>query len=392
MYVTYLGLLEPIPKAQVLPYLLGLSSAVDLCLVSFEKKNLLRENPAQVTDLERQFQEKGIRWVRLSYHKYPRIVSSLWDIIIGSLVCASLVFRNKVNILHVRSNVPGAIGYLVKKITRVRLIYDRRGVMGDDHVEHSGWREGGFLHRLARGFEKRLYAKSDAVVILTEKAKEQIYAETAGKVLLKTIPCCVDLKLFDVPVPMRKKSAGFVFVYSGSLGSYNLLDEMLDFFSAANLVMPQARLLILTQNASFALGRLKGFAHKDKVDVSFIERQRLPQVLSSCDAGIIFRKISSSAPAASPTKFSEYLACGLAVVANAQIGDIETIISSRKLGSIIKNYSDGEYLRAARELEALILEGSSVRERCRKAAREIYALERGVTSYRQVYEALLKES
>ncbi|MDP2943348.1 MAG: hypothetical protein Q8O36_07605, partial [Candidatus Omnitrophota bacterium] len=82
--------------------------------------------------------------------------------------------------------------------------------------------------------------KSDAIVVLTQRANDQLRKSVnySSNISIDTIPCCVDLQLFKLADNQNLKdeiglSDKFVFVYSGSVGTYNLLDEMFDFFKEA---------------------------------------------------------------------------------------------------------------------------------------------------------------
>ena len=87
LYVTYLGILEPIPQSQALPYLFGLCREYKIFLLSFEKRKFLWENRAKLRAIEEDLGARGIRWVRLTYHKHPAVLSSLFDIFLGFWVC-----------------------------------------------------------------------------------------------------------------------------------------------------------------------------------------------------------------------------------------------------------------------------------------------------------------
>lgn len=68
LYISHIGLLEPLGQSQVLLYLVALSEDHDIELISFEK-------PAQFTDLGQrrvlggQLADAGVHWHPLKYHK-----------------------------------------------------------------------------------------------------------------------------------------------------------------------------------------------------------------------------------------------------------------------------------------------------------------------------------
>ncbi len=399
LYITYLGLLEPIPKSQVLPYLFKLSKDVKIHLLSFEKKTMARAQLDEFRRIKDRLQENQITWHRLAYHKYPLILSSFLDIFLGIIVALYIILKHKIPIVHARSDIPIAIGYVLKSVMPIKLLYDRRGIMGEDHTEHSGWKRGGYLYRLAIWFEQVAIRRSDAVVVLAEnmnvKLKRNI--DSGKDVLIKTIPCCIDLQLFNYNAHQNLKDAmglsgKFVLVYSGSVGTYNLLNEMFDFFKEALELITNAHFLILTQNKDVVADLMmrRNDIDKDKVTITYIPHEKLPPYLSVGEVGLVFRRTSPTALAASPTKFGEYLACGLPVISTPQVGDLEDIINSNKIGVVLNGYGKAKYKEAINGLLSLCSEGDSLRLRCRKVAEQFYSLERGAREYLNIYNHLIK--
>jgi glycosyltransferase involved in cell wall biosynthesis len=397
LYITYLGILEPIPQSQVLPYLLNLSNNFKIYLLSFEKREVLKKEGNRLGEIKAKFSTKGIRWIRLSYHKKPKILSSFYDIFVGVFVSLFLVIKYRISILHARSNIPIAVGYILKFIVPIKLLYDRRGIMGEDHIEHSGWKSGGLLHRLAIWFEKKAIKRSDAIVVLTQKVDAQLKKSinSSKEVLIKTIPCCVDLQMFNYNDNRNlKESMGLseksVLIYSGSVGTYNLLSEMFDFFKEALKQIPNAHFLILTQHKDAVENLIveRKDIDKEKITITYVPQEKLPLFLSTGDVGLVFRRTSPTAIAASPTKFGEYLACGLPVISTPKIGDLEEIINSNKVGIVLSGYGKREYREAISKLLNLLEEGNTLKKRCRKVAEDIFSLKNGVNAYLDIYNNL----
>ena len=400
LYISYLGMSEAIPKSQVLPYLLRLAEDYNIHLLSFEKKELIKNNYAEFKNLERQLKENGITWHKLRYHKNPKIVSSFFDIFIGTVYAFYIIIRYRVSIVHARSNVPIAVGFILKMFTRIKLLYDRRGIMAKDHIEHSAWKENGWLYRLAIYFENMAIKKSDAIVVLSEKMNSYLKDRFKNNNLITTVPCCIDINKFqyshNARAELRNKlglGQKFILVYSGSVGTYNLLDEMFDFFKVLRAFIADSHFLILTQNkdvVSSLLSKRNDIA-SGQVTVMSVPSDDMPLYLSAADAALAFRRDSPTAIAASPTKLGEYLACGLPVVSMSKIGDVSEILTANKIGITMESYNEDEYKKAISGLFVLFKEEKTLRQRCRKFAEDLFSLERGVSLYRQIYDSLTKK-
>jgi glycosyltransferase involved in cell wall biosynthesis len=397
LYITYLGLMEPIPKSQVTPYLIKLSKDVDIYLLSFEKKSLLKEHPKELESLKSNLKKNGIIWFMIKYHKKPLILSSFYDVFKGLIISFYLIYKHKITIVHARSNIPIVIGFFLKIFTKIKLIYDRRGIMGEDHLEHSNWAKGGILHRLSVRFEKAVIKRSDAIVVLTEWMNKYLQKNFrfAEKANIKTIPCCVDLELFKNNngkdgelVERYGLKDKFVFIYAGSLGTYNLLKEMLDFFITAKKEIPNAHFLILTHTSDRVLNSIEEKIPYENFTITYAERKKLPRFYSIGDAGLVFRRPSITARASSPTKFSEYMAMGLPVVAGPEIGDLDEVINSNRVGSVLKNYSGAEYKKTVLDIIGLLKEKEELKKRCRDLSKTYFSLEEGSREYLSIYSLL----
>jgi glycosyltransferase involved in cell wall biosynthesis len=215
--------------------------------------------------------------------------------------------------------------------------------------------------------------------------------------IIETIPCCIDLESFryngaknELLKEKFRLRDKFVFVYAGSLGTYNLLDEMLDFFKISLAHMPHAHFLILTHTPGPIRQALSRHGIESKfLTVAFASRDELPHFLCLGKAGIIFRRPTLPARASSPTKFAEYLACGLPVVSGPGIGDLDRIIASYDIGVVLNTYNRQEYERAIEKLNDLFLDAERIRKRCRQVAQDLFSLERGYKSYLDVYNNLI---
>lgn len=130
-----------------------------------------------------------------------------------------------------------------------------------------------------------------------------------------------------------------VLVYAGSAAgwqSFELLERLL---SPLLLAQPHVKVLFLCP-ANPAIDALAanwlGRAVRAWVDPS-----RVPELLAACDHALLVREDSVTNRVSSPTKFAEYIACGLPVVISAQIGDFSRAVQAHQLGFV---HREGEAL------------------------------------------------
>jgi len=108
--------------------------------------------------------------------------------------------------------------------------------------------------------------------------------------------------------------------------------------------------------------------------------------LCEADAALVMiRPASVARRAMSPTKFAEYLAAGLPVVATAGIGDLDAQIAEGRTGVLLRSHDRAAYAEAFQELRKLLADPAT-RDRCRSQARACYDLAAvGGVRYRRLY-------
>jgi glycosyltransferase involved in cell wall biosynthesis len=397
LYISYDGLLDPLGKAQIMPYIKGIAgSGIRYALVSFEKKNSLlsKEN---IQRFKEDFNRVSISWKILRYHKRPAVLSTLFDIFIGVLVSFKLVKNHSIRLLHARSYVAGLVSVIIKKSCKVKFIFDMRGFWADERVEADIWRKGGLLYRLAKCIEKILLQNADVIVVLTQAAKDEIrsfeYLQNRQTDII-CIPTCVDLKRFSYRQPadlgiVKGLSGRFVAIYCGSISTWYLPQQMIDFFSLLKRDIPGAYLLVLSREKELfeKIARARGLK-ADSFSVLSLDYESVADYLALGRVGLAFYKPGYSRKGCCPTKIGEYLACGLPVVVNSGIGDCDKILGSERAGILINNFSDLEYEAAYKELQVL-LGDEGLKNRCRLTAEKYFSLDSGVNRYKDIYNKLL---
>ncbi len=393
LYICYFGLREPLVQTQVLPYLREIAGGgVRMSLLTFEPDLHRRWDAGSIAEWRQRLREEGIEWHMLPYHRRPSLPATLWDIAAGAWRAAAIARRERVDIFHGRSHVGATIGALAKRLTPgTRLIFDIRGLLAEEYVDSGNWRAGGLLYRLTKAVERRLLRSADGFVVLTEGAREALFPNGAAQPL-EVIPCCTDPERFaSAPRAELGLTDRLVFVYAGSLGGYYLVREMAEFLAAAREIDRRVFALVLTQASpepvTAELERA-GFS-RDDYRVIKAAPEEVPRYLRAADVGIAFVQPSVARRASSPTKYAEYLAAGLPVVATAGVGDLDAQTERGRVGVLLDRWDKSAYRDAFRTIEELRRD-PQLAERCRAEARARYDLrEVGGARYRRLYERVI---
>jgi glycosyltransferase involved in cell wall biosynthesis len=383
LYLSYDGLTDPLGQSQILPYLIGLSQkGYNITIISFEKPGRFEADRKFIADI---CANNRLNWIPLQYHKKPPIISTLWDLRAMKNTAVALHRDRKFRIVHCRSYLSAMIGLDLKRKFSVRFIFDMRGFWADERVEGGLWNLNNPLYRSIYNYfkkmEKKFLFESDSIVSLTHSARKHLEATANIANKITVIPCSVDLQLFDPSVietehksKLRRELGiqpdDFVLTYLGSLGTWYMHAEMMDFFKHLKKLKPTAKFLILTPD-------IKSVAVADDVIARAVPRNEVPLYTSISNAAIFFIKPSFSKKASSATKMGEVMALGLPIVTNEGWGDIDfftgvndaiVLWNEKAAGKIIGNF-DSQKIRAC--------------------ARKYLSLEKAIDAYAKIYQELL---
>jgi len=397
LYLTYDGVLEPLGRSQVIPYLLALAEeGLRLELVSFEKSGDVQD-AERLQRLQAELARHRIRWTRLGYHRRPRVLSTAFDLVVGTAVGWRRTRRAEVRLVHARSHVAALMALAVKELSGVRLLFDMRGFWPEERVEMGIFRDDGLLFRVSKFFERAFLRKADRIVVLTERAKPILISGGARADAIAVVPCAVDLKRFPVRAPSRELAGRHGLLgrrIVGNLGAVNsryLIREMFRFAARLAERVPDLCFVYLTREDPAPLKRAASEAGlpPDSLYLGSALPEEIPEWLSLFELGIFFLKPSYAAQASSFTKLAEFLAAGVPVATNAGVGDVEDIVGGRGVGLLLPGLSEPELEFWAGRAAMLLPPSAELRETCRQAAARHFDLERASATYLRLYRELL---
>lgn len=391
---------DPLGQSQVLPYLSGLSKhGFEFHLISFEKNDRYKQHRKHI---QRICDNSGIHWHPQDYSHQGGLKKTIRQVRRMLKVSHYLYKKHHFEIVHCRSYIAALTGVSLKKKYGSKFVFDMRGFWADERVEGGLWNLGNPLYKQIYNYfkrkEKSFIHKADAIVSLTANGKSEIEDwKFCDPNKITVIPCCVDLERFD-PENTSHAGAGdirsnlgidqdtFVLGYVGSIGTWYMLDEMLDFYVQLRSIKKKAHFLFLTNEpvqSVLSAAEKKGITKKETSVLSVLHHE-VPHYISSLDASIFFIRPTFSKKASSPTKQGEIMAMGVPIVCNTSVGDTDLIVKEYHAGALVEEFNNEAYLRAIVDLKTF------VREDAIHGAVEFYSLEKGVNNYFEVYQSLLK--
>lgn len=284
------------------------------------------------------------------------------------------------------------LAVLRKKPSHVKVIVDFHGAAPEESEQRRSMKSG--VHWLDIA-EETCLRNADGVLVVSPKMIDH---------LAKKYPVIQPPPFFMVPVNVEelffqtfdkvnaRRKLGLqehhlVYVYSGGAQDYQCAAEMAELFNVLRSSNNNVRLLIIS-------GQKKEFQHiiKEKCPHYFSEtifcsaqKHEVPELLAAADMAFLLRKDDILNTVSCPTKFGEYLACGLPAITTAWAGHAPSIVNDYGVGIIV----DFNPSHAAKTIEQFSLKLSTVlSSQCQDVARKTMHWEISTSSLLKCYQWL----
>ncbi len=226
-------------------------------------------------------------------------------------------FNEPCDLLYCRGYYAGKVGLSLKN--RAKIIIDLRGLISEEvkfQGDIFGRLKSAFYRRLERSFAQR----ADLLVVVSDAFKMYMQDRFGRKDVVSIKPFVnVERFAFDSAVrDSARRKLGFaeqdiVLVYCGGMGAWQKCPETIHLFKELNRRDPRVKMLFITRD------RHAGFPSNGFTGLR-LENKDVPKYLNAADFGLLLRDDLFLNRLAYPTKFSEYLLCGLPVIMTPHIG------------------------------------------------------------------------
>lgn len=278
----------------------------------------------------------------------------------------ALFLRGKYDVLVAISPLPNGIaGWLVSKLRWLPLMFDVCDIWPDVAVA-VGMMKPTILLRIAHWLEKRVYASSRRIGVVTRGFIGNLEAKGVPRQKIVLLPDWVDPDLYD-PAKINRDAARkqydlegrFVVSFLGNFGLIMGLEAILD---TARLLKDQAPdILFLFVGKGVALPMMEKRIRTDSLTnvriLPYQPRSEVPRLLAASDVLIVTYKKTDITQITVPSKIYEYLSISQPIVAGVE-GVIEEILRESGAGLVSTTRDPQELasyilrLRAEPELSA----------------------------------------
>ena len=307
--------------------------------------------------------------------------------------------RGRRTVIHARGETAGFYANQVMRLgLDVRYVYD---VRGDSEAE--------FLYQAEEfGYDERRRAASlpgierhglaaahgaSAIWCVSAVLRDRICARYGcDPAIMSVIPCVADEHKFypdDAEREATRRELGlankFVVVFPGRLGRWHCGPEMLALVQGLMKAYEDVHFLVLTPDVDEGTRMAAAALPEGRYDVRSARHTEVPRFLRAADLGLLLREAHPLNEVACPTKFGEYVSCGLPVLISAGIGDCSRFVAENRAGVVLERPDPAVAVAA---LPTLRSEPSAERRARISSSAGIFSRERAAREMAEVYRRL----
>ena len=260
--------------------------------------------------------------------------------------------RNSEVVIFSRALIGPEISYL-RKITKCKLIFifDARAATAEEK-KYSAIKQNeytpGKANRIAGilNLENRTISEADKVFSVSD-ILTSYFVKTMSCTASKFFkyPCLSDSDKFFFDTSLRERTRNdlgltdktLVFIYSGGIkASWHMAGSMFKFFNEMQKCNQNVKILLLTKDTSVVERYLLQYPGlRSRIISLYVNNNEVFKYLNAADFGILFRENTIMNNVASPTKFAEYMLCGLPVIISEGVGDYSSYVIEKGVGFLL---------------------------------------------------------
>lgn len=402
-YIIWIESLEtPIIKGQVNEILKmignNLSKNDKLFFFAFQPVHHILLHYREIQNIKKELKNNNINLIIIPCLMLPRVINwtnAKWYIIpiIFIYTFPVLLFLRiikNINLFHCRSYPIMLSAIAVKKLTKIRIIFDPRSDFPEENITSNQWKDNSISYKTWKYLEKKYLKESDVTIAIVNT-----YVEHFKKIFpnskLAIIPNNVDIKKFKFNKKFRQefrtengiKSDEIVFCYCGSMGSHWHKPEVYAKFIIRLRKFGIAhRFLFITHNVCVLKKIFNQFNIKQREYFAVSSTLwDVAKYLSIADFGLIFMDRFKIAMA---IKTAEYLAMGLPIITNPEAMGAKEIVDRYGVGVVVEDFENIDF----KVIENLVKKKDEISLKCRKIACERFSNEKISTQYIKIYKKL----
>ena len=407
LYVSFDGVLQPLPFSQVVRVVAGLSRrGLRYHLLSVERAEDL-DDAKLCEAVYETLRSAGVAWTpvrRVGTMGTPGRAAAIARAVTAEAL--AIARRDDIALVHARGYQSAAVAYALKKLLGLRVLFDPRGYWIEERSGPGGWFSAPSSYAIGKFVEQKLFRAADAVVTLTDLQAADVASGLFGPPpkLLEVIPTCADYEVFRlrddrpekplgagrVPDAVQRRLAGKIVV--GLVGAWNatyFTKEALALARSVTQASAEAHVLVLSaQQREYRAALESAGLSSERYTLASAEHWHMPEWLQWIDWGLLLVPEAAANRAKMPTKLAEFFAAGVRPVFFGCNSDAARWVERAGSGYVLRSVDDSELDRAARTIAESTADGARLRA-AREATERHFSLASGLARYHRVVEGCL---
>ncbi len=388
IYITYDGIFDFLGQSQVLKYLSKSKYSNKILLISFEKKNNLK-NVYEYKKIKEIVDISGIDWNICTNSEKVWFISKIFDLFKIIVLIYNSNKKYNIKTVHCRSYLPTFAAYILKFFIKFNLIFDMRGFWVDERYEWSIWSKNKFFYKVLKFVEYKLIKCADKIIVLCNDAKiELIKNFNVTDKNITIIPTCADEKQFFTS---KEKYWGDTLnlCHLGTIKTRYDIDFTLRLFNLLDKKIDSKILFINKGEEDFIKSKCIEYKiNRSKYEIRSFNHYEIQNIINKFDYNIFFPKKGYYTKGFFPTKIAESLLSGVPIITNFINKEIDNIFKLNKLGFQIYNLNE-------KNINELIInikkyENKKFTYSLREFAKNNFSLDHASKTYDNIYKSLLK--
>lgn len=336
LYLVFESIKSPIVESQVLEMCKKIDQGTEnvrFTIVSIEacldKLNLMKNYNINFIPVQKQDN------VIQSYLEYLKKIKSA-------------IQKFEFDVIHVRSYLPMPIALLFKRFSKIKVIFDMRGLLPEEHIYLNNKSKNSIMYIGLKLSERYFIKKSDQVIVVSHNFKEYLLKRYRNIDDVEIVYCSANDRVVDESHLGSEKEfkdrydiqdEQIKIAYVGSFYKYQNIDKIFDFVSSLKKQI-KIKFLVFTKNERNDVEYLanKYGISKNEIAIDYLPSNMLTNYLRYCDFGVIFRDDNIINKVSSPIKISEYIMNDMKILYTGSIGDFDKILNHYECGIDLTNY------------------------------------------------------
>ena len=229
-----------------------------------------------------------------------------------------------------------SLGFLDFYKNKNALFFDTRTDWIEENINAGNFKKGCHSVRFWNKIEERMIRTFKKTFVISDIFKNNLIEKYGNDIedKIEVIYNPIDYKNFDRE---KEKHSGKTFLYTGSLGQWNRLENYLGFFKDYHSINLDSNLIICTSTAeskvNAVLLRPEYDVIRDKISVYYnVKFEDLPTYYAKCDYGL---QLMNKKDSRVGVKFIEYVAAGVVPIVSTNVRGAAFLVEKYGIGLVV---------------------------------------------------------